>query len=304
MGLIGNILYDTIYHSAPIILCVIGGMFAYKANVLNIALEGMMLNGAFVGTLAVYLTGSIPLGIVLAILTTLLFGLIFSIMGITYKGNVIIVGLAVNLIVPAIAGFVLQLLGTSNLNLTDINTAAFKIQIPLIKDIPILGSILSGHPPITYLAFIGILLSFILMYKTKFGIYVRVVGENEDAAKSLGIKTNYYKYAAVFIGAFCCALAGINFSLERLALYTNNMTAGRGFIAIAAIYCGQGNPLYSSLYALLFGVARSLAINLGVYAGASSGLFDTIPYVVMVGVLAVVSALKYKNTRSRVLKME
>ncbi|NFG28660.1 ABC transporter permease [Clostridium botulinum] len=304
MALLGNILYDTIYHSAPIILCVIGGMFAYKANVLNIALEGMMLNGAFVATLLVFFTDNIPLSIFLAIVTTLIYGLIFSLLGITYKGNVIIVGLAINLIVPAIAGFILQIMGTANINLTNINIADFKINIPIIQDIPFIGNILSGHTPITYLSFIGIIVLTIIMYKTKFGIYVRVVGENEDAAKSLGIKTNVYKYAAVLIGAFCCALAGVNFSLERLGLFTNDMTAGRGFIAIAAIYCGQGKPVASSMYAILFGVARALAVNLSIYAGPIAGLFDTIPYIIMVTVLAVVSAVKYKNVKVRGFKAE
>ncbi|NFI53437.1 ABC transporter permease [Clostridium botulinum] len=304
MALLGNILYDTIYHSAPIILCVIGGMFAYKANVLNIALEGMMLNGAFVATLLVFFTDNIPLSIFLAIVTTLIYGLIFSLLGITYKGNVIIVGLAINLIVPAIAGFILQIMGTANINLTNINIADFKINIPIIQDIPLIGNILSGHTPITYLSFIGIIVLTIIMYKTKFGIYVRVVGENEDAAKSLGIKTNVYKYAAVLIGAFCCALAGVNFSLERLGLFTNDMTAGRGFIAIAAIYCGQGKPVASSMYAILFGVARALAVNLSIYAGPIAGLFDTIPYIIMVTVLAVVSAVKYKSVKVRGFKAE
>lgn len=304
MELLGNILYDTVYHSAPIILCVIGGMFAYKANVLNIALEGMMLNGAFVSTLVVFLTGSLPLAILLAIITTLLYGVIFSVLGISCKGNVIIVGLAINMMASAVAGFVLQIMGTANINLTDLNIAAFKINIPIIKDIPILGNILSGHPPITYLSFLGIAFFFILMYKTRFGIYVRVVGENEDSAASLGIKTNRYKYAAVLIGSFCCALAGVNLSVERLGLYTNDMTAGRGFIAIAAIYCGQGEPVKSSLYAILFGVARALAVNLSIFAGPAAGLFDTIPYIIMVAVLAIVSVIKYKNVKVRGFKAE
>ncbi|MEG1741550.1 MAG: ABC transporter permease [Acetivibrio sp.] len=304
MELIGNILYDTVYHSTPIILCVLGGMFAYKANVLNIALEGMLLNGAFMSTLVIFLTGSIPLGIIAALVTTLLFGLIFSVLGVTYKGNVIIIGLAINLVVPAIAGFVLQLMGTANLILSHINIAGFKINIPIIEKIPLLGSLLSGHPFITYLSFIMIALLTILMFKTKFGVYVRVVGENEDAAKSLGIRTDFYKYAAVLIGALCCALGGINLSVERLGLFTNNMTAGRGFIAIAAIYCGQGKPIPSVLYALLFGVARSLSVNLSVYAGPAAGLFDTIPYIIMVTVLAVASAFKYKNVKIRGFKAE
>ena len=142
------------------------------------------------------------------------------------------------------------------------------------------------------------------MYKTRFGIYVRVVGENEDSAISLGIKTKRYKYAAVLIGAFCCALAGIDLSLERLAMFTNDMTAGRGFIAIAAIYCGQGRPVASALYAILFGVARSLSVNLSVFAGPAAGLFDTIPYIIMVTVLAVVSHVKFRNVKVRGFKME
>ena len=304
MELLGNILYDTVYHSAPIILCVIGGMFAYKANVLNIALEGMMLNGAFVFVLTAYLTGSIWLAVLAAVATTLLWGLAFSYLGITCRGNVIVIGLGINLIVPAIARFILKMMELANINLSGVNVADFKINIPIIEDIPLLGNILSGHPPITYLAFLGILFFAFLMYKTRFGIYVRVVGENEDSAVSLGIKTKRYKYAAVLIGAFCCALAGIDLSLERLAMYTNDMTAGRGFIAIAAIYCGQGRPVSSALYAILFGVARSLSVNLSVYAGPAAGLFDTIPYIIMVTVLAVVSYVKYRNVKVRGFKME
>lgn len=299
MGLLSNILYDTIYHSTPIILCVIGGMFAYKANVLNIALEGMMLNGAFVATLVMFFTGSLPLSVCLAVLSTLVYGFVFSILGISCRGNVIVVGLAINLITSAIAGFVMQIMGTANITLQNVNIANYKIYIPLIGKVPLLGSIVSGHPPITYLAFIGIACFYVLMYKTRFGIYVRVAGENEDAASSLGIKVNYYKYAAVLIGAFCCALAGVNLSVERLGLYTNDMTAGRGFIAIAAIYCGQGRPVLSSIYAILFGVARALAVNLSIYAGPASGLFDIIPYIIMVAVLAVVSVVKYKNVKER-----
>lgn len=304
MELLNSILYDTVYHSAPIILCVIGGIFAYKANVLNIALEGMMLNGAFVSVLVEYMTGSVAVAIIAAIVTTLLLGLLFSILGISCKGNVIVIGLGINLIVPAIAKFVLKMMELANISLQNVSVADFKINIPIIQDIPVIGNILSGHPLITYLAFIGIALVAVLMYKTKFGVYVRVVGENEDSAISLGIKTKRYKYAAVLIGAFCCALAGINLSLERMCMFTNDMTAGRGFIAIAAIYCGQGRPVASSLYAILFGIARSLSVNLSVYAGPAAGMFDTIPYIIMVAVLAVVSYMKYKNVKVRGYKFE
>lgn len=299
MQLLASILYDTVYHSAPIILCVIGGVFAYKANVLNIALEGMMLAGAFVSTSVTFFTGNLLLGAVAAVVAAVACGLVFSVMGVTLKGNVIIVGLAINLLVPAIASFALVCMQTSNITLAELDIAGLQVNIPVVEDIPLLGSILSGHPPITYLAFVGIALTSVLMYKTRFGTYVRVVGENEGAARSLGLKVGRYKYAAIIIGAVCCALAGANLSTERLGLFTNNMTAGRGFIAIAAIYCGRGDPLRSSLYAILFGFARSLAINLAMYAGPVAGLFDVIPYIVMIFVLTVVSVAQRRNVRER-----
>ena len=299
MDMLSNILYDSVYHTAPILLCVLGGIFAYKANVLNISLEGIMLAGAFFSMLFSSLTGSIFVGGIVAIVLCMLLGLIFSFMSVTCKGNVLIVGLAINMLVPAIAGFVLKLMNSANITLPSVNVADFKINIPFIQDIPILGPILSGHPPITYVAFIGIAVMAVLMYRTRFGVYVRVVGENEDAARSLGLKTNKYKYIAILIGAFCCALAGINLSLERTALFTNNMTAGRGFIAIAAIYCGRGAPVSSALYAIVFGVARALSVNMSVYAGPAAALFDVIPYVIMAVVLTVVSIIKRRKIKVR-----
>jgi len=299
MDLLQSILYDMVYHSTPIILCVIGGVFAYKANVLNIALEGMMLCGAFIVMLVDFLTGNLALAVSASILSVLLLGLIFSFFGITCKGNVIVVGLGINMLVSAIAGFVLKVMNSSNILINSLKVSDFKINIPVIENIPILGSLLSGHPLITYLSFLGIFLMWVLMYKTKFGIYVRVVGENEDAARSLGLKVSFYRYMAILIGAFCCALAGINLSLERLGLFTNDMTAGRGFIAIAAIYCGHGDPLVSAVYAIIFGLARSLSINLSIFAGPAAGLFDVIPYVLMTIVLTVVSIYRYKNIKIR-----
>ena len=299
MDLLASILYDTVYHAAPIILCVIGGVFAYQANVLNIALEGMMGIGAFASTLTVYFTNSLVLGLLAGVFAALIFGVAFSVMGVTLKGNVIIIGVALNLLVTAIAGFVMVRMNVANISLSDLNVSDLQVTIPGIDAIPILGPIVSGHPILTYVAFIGIWLMWMLSYRTKFGTYVRVVGENEDAAKSLGLKTNFYKIVAILIGSLTCGLAGINLSTERLGLYKNGMTAGRGFVAIAAIYCGRGDPLKSSLYAILFGFARSLSINLAIYAGPAAGLFDVIPYVVMVVVLLVVQISKRRNVRTR-----
>lgn len=295
----GGILYDCLFHAVPILLCVLGGIFAYKANVLNIALEGMMLAGAFVSVLVSFQTGNIVLGYLSAILICMVIGLVFAFFGVTCKGNVIVIGLAINMSIVAIAGFVLQLMNSANIKLDFTNAADFKIDLPIIKDIPFIGEVLSGHTVITYISFLAVIVIWFLMYRTKFGIYVRVVGENEDSAKSLGLNTNKYRYLAILLGAFFCSLAGINLALERMTIFTNNMTAGRGFIAIAAIYCGRGDPLSCSIYAIVFGLARALSVNLSLYAGAAAAVFDVIPYVVMSVVLTVVSMVKYRNRKIR-----
>ena len=300
MGIISNIVYDTVYHSAPIILCVLGGIFAYKANVLNIALEGFMLMGAFISALFVMLWGNTLIAGVISVGVGLILGLVFSYFTASKNGNPIITGLAINMIALSFCAFMLKVLGTANINVSSVvSVADLKINIPFVQDIPIVGDLISGHPPLTYIAFIGILVMWIVMYKTKLGIYIRVVGEKEEAAKSVGINTTRIKYIAILIGALCCVLAGINLSVDRVALFTNNMTAGRGFIAIAAIYCGRGKPGASSMYALVFGFAKSLSVNLKLFAGPISGLFEVMPYVIMVIVLVVVSILKNRNVNER-----
>jgi simple sugar transport system permease protein len=221
------------------------------------------------------------------------------------KSNFIITGFGINIFVLALSSFILKYMQMANINVSSIvDVAGLKINIPVIKDIPLLGSLLSGHTVITYLSFILIIITGIVMYSTKFGVYVRVVGENEEAAKSVGINSTTVKYAAVLIGAALCALAGANLAVERMALFTNNMTAGRGFIAIAAIYCGQAKPLKSSIYAIIFGLAKSLAINLALFAGPISGLFEIVPYLMIVIVLFVVSVIETRHTTIRGFKLE
>lgn len=300
MGIFSNILYDTIYHSAPIILCVLGGIFAYKANVLNIALEGFMLMGAFISALFVMLWGNTVLAGLVSVGVGLLLGVVFAYFTASRNGNPIITGLAINMIALSFCAFMLKVLGTANINVSSVvSVADLKIHIPIIKDIPIIGDLISGHPPLTYVAFIGIFVMWLIMYKTKLGIYIRVVGEKEEAAKSVGINPTHIKYIAILIGAVCCVLAGINLSVDRVALFTNNMTAGRGFIAIAAIYCGRGKPGASALYALVFGFAKALSVNLKLFAGPIAGMFEVLPYVIMVIVLVVVSVVKNRNVNER-----
>lgn len=298
MDVMNNIIYQSVVYLAPVLLCVLGGIFAYKANVLNIALEGMMMAGAFVSVLTISLSENVFVGYVAAFAVCLILGLIFSLMGVLLKGNVIIVGLAINMLVPAVAGFIMKIMSVPSITIPWFSTNSLILKIPFIENIPILGPILSGHPPITYLSYLMIAVMAVLMYHTKFGVHVRVVGENEDAVVSLGLHTTMYKVAAVLIGAGCCALAGTNLAFERLSLYTNNMTAGRGFIAIAAIYCGEGKPVKCALYAVLFSISNALAEYFSLRVSASL-LLKVVPYIVMIIVLTIASILNRKHMHVR-----
>ena len=298
MEFINNIIYQAIVYLSPVLLATLGGIFAYKANVLNISLEGMMMTGAFVSVLTANLTESLPMAYLAAFVACLLLGVIFSALGVTMKGNVIVIGLGINMLVPAVASFVLKIMAIPSVTVPWFKTADIRLQLPFLENVPVLGALLHDHPPITYVSYIMIVVMTILMFRTRFGVHVRVVGENEDAAVSLGLKTNMYKTAAVLIGAGCCALAGTNLALERLSLYTNNMTAGRGFIAIAAIYCGRGNPVACTLYAILFSIANALAEYFSLQVSASL-LLKVVPYVVMVIVLSIASIVNRRKVRAR-----
>lgn len=300
--MLDSILYGMVVSAAPIILCVLGGNFAQNVNVLNISLEGMLTAGAFTSVLIAMYTGNVFYAVLGAVAVSLIMGLIFSFFSVSRSGNPIIAGLALNLIAASGTAFILKYMELPNLNANSlIDVAGRQINIPVIESIPILGPLLSGHVITTWIAYISIAIMSVVFYRTKFGMYVRVVGENEEAARSVGINVNRIKYAAILIGAFMCALAGVNLALERLALYTNGMSAGIGFVAIAAIYCGRGRPVTTSMYAIVFGLAQSLATNMNVSAGPASGLFNTIPYFLIIIILGAVSITQRKNVRSREL---
>ena len=145
-----KILYDMLAYSAPIIWCVLGGNFAHSANVLNIALEGMMLVGAFVSVLVVLFTGNVWLGILVGVLATMVFGLVFSYLGVTRRGNVIIAGLAINLLAASVAAVAPKEMDLPNLNANSmVDDAGMKLAIPLTKKLPFPRPDLRGHPPPT-----------------------------------------------------------------------------------------------------------------------------------------------------------
>ncbi|WP_125152003.1 ABC transporter permease [Clostridium rectalis] len=294
-----SILNSALRMSAPIILAGLGGLFTHKAGVLNIALEGMMLIGAFVSVIVSYVTGNVIIAVISAIGAALLMGLVFSIFGISFKGNFIIIGLAVNIFALGFTSYILQTaFGTrgvfSNPSIIGIN----KVNFPILDKIPFIGPILNNQTPIVYISLLSVILVNFIIYKTKFGLYVRVVGENEEAAKAVGLNINRIKYSSVFISSIFCALAGVNLSLENLNMFVENMTNGRGFIALAAIFCGKGTPIGTFIFSVLFGFADSLQMRLQSLKIPGS-FIQMIPFIFIVVILTVVAIMQNKRRLSR-----
>jgi simple sugar transport system permease protein len=235
-------LHTAIRVTTPIALAALGGLYTYKAGVLNIALEGMMLMAAFTGVVVSYFTSNPVLAIFCSIFVSIIIAMIFSFFGITLKGNVIIVGLAVNLTVFGITAFWLQQWFGIRGILSSSKIVGLKpLDIPLLNRIPFLSDIFNNHTPIVYLSFFLLFITYIVLKHTKLGLYIRVVGENEEAAKAAGIKVEKTRYISVIMSSVFCALAGVNLSLESLNLFVEKMTAERGFIALAAIFSVSRN---------------------------------------------------------------
>lgn len=289
--------------SAPIMLCVLGGIFPHKAGVLNIAMDGMMIIGAFASVFFISLTQNVLLSIFLAVLASILLGAVFSIFSIFLKGNKIIVGLAVNMFAMSIVPFLLTTLykNRTSLIVTDIvNPVNYQLNVPLLNKIPILSDVLNFQTPLTYLAIVMIYVMWIVMYRTKFGVYVRVVGENEEAAKAVGINVISIRFFAIVISAVMAGLAGANLSVENLGMFTLGMVAFRGYIALAAIRCGKGEPVLATMFTLIFGIARALQIKLTLLVdSATASLVELIPYVFILIAMFITSMVDRRKIHIR-----
>ncbi|RGY98733.1 ABC transporter permease [Clostridium sp. AM58-1XD] len=298
-----NMMNIGIAMSTPLVICVLGGIFPHKAGVLNIAMDGMMNIGAFASIYFSFITGNVLFGIVMGVVCAMVLGLIFSIFSITLEGNRIITGLAVNLLSISIVPFLLQTMYSNRTSLIAtevIHTTDFRLDVPVLRSIPIINEVLNNQTILTYCSFLLIFIIWMLMYKTKIGVYVRLVGENEEAAKAVGIKVKGIRYFAILISSALAGLAGANLSVESLGMYTLGMVAGRGYIALSAARCGKGNPIKASLFTLIFGLARALQIKLTtVVDSATASLIEMLPYVFILIAMFATALIDNRNNQIR-----
>lgn len=288
--------------ATPIIFATMGGIFSSHTGIFNVGLEGMMLIGSFFAVYGSVQTGSAYGGLLFAIVACLVVSLLFAFLHLELKANPIIVGLALNIFAIGMTNYLLTaLLEVYGVYKTDLIVGFNEFEIPLIHQIPIIGELLSGHFPLVYFSFVSVYIVYLVLYKTPFGFHLRSVGEKIDAAESIGVNTKKMKYYGLMVSGLFCAFGGTFLSLSYLTLFSEEMTAGRGWLALAAINFGRMRPVPSLMACLIFGFADAFAVRLQQF-GLPSQVVLMLPYIMTVIVLFVSAVIAERRKKSSVKK--
>jgi simple sugar transport system permease protein len=263
MNIAIGLINGMISSATPILLAALGGAFTYYAGIFNIAMEGMMLGGAFFGMLGSYTFHSWTMGILFAILGAVLMSLIFILFAVVLKMDEFITGIGLNLFSTGITTYLLRQIfkvrgAFSSPELVSIPN----INIPLIKDIPILGNILSGQNLIIYLTLLAVILVSYVVFKTRFGLRLRAAGYNRASLDTSGVSASRIRVISLLLCGVLCGLAGAYLSLGYVTLFSEGMSAGRGWISLAAVILVSGNPTGVALISLIFGLSDGLGLYL------------------------------------------
>jgi simple sugar transport system permease protein len=268
------LIWSTLRLSTPLILAALGGLFSERSGVINIALEGMMLAGAFTAAAVTYAAGNPFVGLVAGMAAGMLIAAIHAVACIRYRADQVVTGTAINILMLGLPAF---LSGAFFLS------SGSTPQIPKEQLIP--------RSPM-WLAFLLVPLSWYVLYKTPFGLRLRSVGENPEAADAAGVPVARMRYAGVLLSGVLAGIGGAYLSIGQSSLFTRNMTSGRGFIALAALIFGKWRPVQTMLACLLFGLTEAISIQMQGVVKLPSGddipvqFIQMVPYILTIIVLA------------------
>ncbi len=277
--------------ATPYILGALAALIASRAGVLNLAIEGKMLLGSFIAVAALYQTGLDPaVGVLAATVSGGLLGLIFAVLYLRIRINLIILALALNLFVAEATVFFMRVSFGKFGTLADPSIRGLPtISLPIIHNIPILGERLSGYNAIVYLSWIMVFLMWVLLFRTKFGRHVRAVGENREAAATAGINVTLVQIFALTLSGMLAGLAGAFLSLGVLSQFLENMTAGRGWIAITVSLFALEQPVPAFFTALFFGFSEALSLYLQNRLNLPPDLVLSLPQIATISALVLVA---------------
>lgn len=284
----------TIRAATPLILAALGGIFSERSGIVNIALEGIMLVGAFFAMMISYFGAQLGLpplasafaGMLGAIVFGFLISMIHAVISIRFRADQVVSGVAINILALGLTGFLLQLIFNTSGNSPSVPSLS-AMPIPILSSIPILGDIFFNQSPIVYIALLAVPISSFVLFRTPLGLRLRSVGEHPQAADTVGINVFSLRYLGVGLSGVLAGLAGAYLSIGQLNIFTEGMTNGRGYIALAAVIFGKWNPWGALGACLLFGFADAIQISLQ-NAGVNipSDFLLMLPYVLTLIALA------------------
>ncbi len=296
MKILVGLINGMISGAAPILLAALGGSFTYYAGVFNIAMEGMLLTGAFFAVLGSFYFNSWLVGVLLAVLGSLLLALIFILFAVVLKTDEFVTGIALNLFAAGATTYMLrQIFSVKGVFADPAIQPIPAVHIPWVSEIPVLGAVLSGQNLMIWVALFATLLTYFLIFKTRFGLRLRAAGYNAARLDSSGVSSARMRALSLLACGVLCGLGGAFLSLGYVNLFAENMSAGRGWISLAAIILVNGSPLGIALISLLFGLSDGLGLLLQGYQVPAQ-------FTAMVPYLATLIALYFYAARKRRMK--
>jgi general nucleoside transport system permease protein len=280
--------------STPLVLAALGGLINFRGGIVNIGLEGEMLAGAFVAVLVSWKTGDPWLATLAAAGAGGFVAVPFTLVITRLRANEIIVGLGLNVLVAGLIGYLLPVVFNVYGALNPENLRSLPhVRIPLVADVPVLGTIVSNKTPLTYIALVSIPLVAWALRRTTWGVRLRAAGENPEAARAAGIRPLLWRDVSSGVAGIFAGAAGAQLSIGIVSLFTVGMTAGRGFIALAAFFFGAARPWPTAAAAFLFGLVDAIQVRL---PGSTlpPQIVDTLPYI---AVIVALTALGIVRTR-------
>lgn len=294
LSVISNVLESMIRIATPLMLMSLGGILCQRAGIFNIALEGFSLIGAFFGVAFVHFSGgSVYVGMLGAIIFSMIFSSIFAFFVTKFRADNIIASIAMNMLALGLTSYLLRVLfdAQGRFAPSTMNKLA-PIDIPIIEGIPIIGAI-SGQNIITYTALIMVVVIYIVLFKTKTGLEICSVGESIEASKTAGVNTNLVKWKAILFSGAMCGLAGTYLSTVIVSQFSENMVQGRGFTAFTALIFGNAHPFWTFLVTLLFGIADAVGIRIELLGlDISPSIIKMFPLVLAITTLGISSYTK------------
>lgn len=281
-----NTLTSTLRLATPIALAAMAGTISERVGIINLALEAKLLAGAFAAAYASYVTGSPWTGVAAAFIVGMMVGALLGLFTVRWRANHVVAGIGLNIFVLGMTTWLLQVIWGGRGTSATVNGLP-GWSIPGLRSVPVFGPLLSGHSPLVYVMLVAGPILWIWLFKTPSGLRARMIGEHPEAAHTVGVPIQRAQYVLLTLAGGLAALGGAQLSLGHLSWFSQNMSAGRGYMALAANVFGQWNPVGSMLAAMLFAFTDALQMRVQTLSNPwPTELVQMFPYLLTVFVVA------------------